>query len=146
MDHLHDAFRVHLFVSEDEVGEVEGAFIEIGIRGRKLPAHGSAPLAEVLFAGSASLTAIGHLIVALRRYFKRGIIVDALSRDGITIKSDRSIPRGMVIVRSQDGTIEVRDAEGIGQALIGAVTNAASRGGESRTESIMPSQSGEPST
>lgn len=145
MDQLHDVFRIHLFVGEEEVGETEGAFIELGIRGRKLPAHGSAPLAETLFAGSASLTAVGHLVVALRRHFKRGIIVDALSGDGITIKSDRSIPRGMVIIRSQDGTVEVRDAEGIGQALMGAVANAASQDGRSRTESIAPPQSGDAS-
>ncbi|MEU8545379.1 hypothetical protein AB0C52_36195 [Streptomyces sp. NPDC048717] len=137
----HDVVRVHLFVSEEEVGEVEGAFTEIGVRGRKLSAHGSAPLAEVLFAGSASLTAVGHLIVALRRHFKRGVVVDALSRDGVTIKSDRSIPRGMVIIRSQDGTVEVRDAEGIGQALIGAMANAASQGERSCTESIAPPES-----
>ncbi|MFC9627667.1 hypothetical protein ACFTXM_49710 [Streptomyces sp. NPDC056930] len=145
MDQLHDVFRVHLFVSEEEIGEIEEAFTETGIRGRKIPAHGSAPLAEVLFAGSASLTAVGHLIITLRRNFKQGVVVDALSRDGITIKSDRSMPRGMVVIRSQDGTIEVRDTEGIGQALIGAVTNAASQDGGSRTGSIAPSQSGEAS-
>ncbi|MFD3523126.1 hypothetical protein [Streptomyces sp. NPDC058653] len=116
-----EAVRLHVFSGSAAAAEVESALADAGIQGRRLAAHGSVPLAEVLFAASASVTALAHLITVLRRHFKRGVMVDALGADGVVVKADGSLPRGLVIVRHAGGEIEVRDAEGIGQALLGAI-------------------------
>ncbi|MBT1184808.1 hypothetical protein HET69_12370 [Streptomyces sp. CJ_13] len=108
----------------EDTAEVEAALEESQVRGRRMPAHGSVPLAEVLFAASASLTALAHLVGMLRRQFKRGVMVDAMGNAGVTIKADGSVPRGMVVIRNQNGEVHVRDAEGITQALLGAVTGS----------------------
>lgn len=127
MAHVQEVVRVHLFTSTEEADQAEVMLAESGMRGRRLPAHGSVPLAEVLFAASASLTALTHLISVLRRQLKRGVLVDALGADGVVVKADGSLPRGMVVIRNPNGEVEVRDAEGIGQALLGAVGTVSGR-------------------
>ncbi|TXL84729.1 hypothetical protein [Streptomyces sp. IB2014 016-6] len=136
----------------EDTAAVEAAVEESGVRGRRMPAHGSVPLAEVLFAASASVTALAHLVTVLRRQFKKGVMVDAMGAAGVTIKADGSVPRGMVVIRHQDGEVRVRDAEGITQALLGAVTGSSPGdsppveppppGGEPRAGSAAPPTSG----
>ncbi|MFD3523448.1 hypothetical protein [Streptomyces sp. NPDC058653] len=128
MENTGAAFRIHLFAALDDTAEIEAALEESGVRGRRLAAHGSVPLAEVLFAASASVTALTHLVSVLRRQFKKGVMVDAMGASGVTIKADGSVPRGMVVIRHQDGEVRVRDAEGITQALLGAVTGFSADG------------------
>ncbi|MGW6844470.1 hypothetical protein [Streptomyces sp. NPDC054958] len=125
----------HLFTDPalDETGQAERLLADAEVTHRTLRAHGSVPLGDVLIAGSATLTALTHLIVSLRRQFKRGILVDALGSDGLVVKADGSVPRGLVIVRTPDGQIEVREAEGIGQAIAGAI------GGRAQDQQSSPS-------
>ncbi|MER6241528.1 hypothetical protein ABT185_36815 [Streptomyces clavifer] len=120
------------------MAEVESAFTETGVRGSRLMAHGSVPLAEVLFAASASVTALAHLITVLRRQFKRGVTVDATEPGAVIVKADGSVPRGMVVIRQQSGDVEVRDAEGVAQAFLGAVAGTVSGSGEQRAQPTEP--------
>ncbi|WP_432106208.1 hypothetical protein [Streptomyces sp. bgisy091] len=128
----------HLFTDPalDETRQAEHFLLDAGVTHRTVRAHGSVPLGDVLIAGSATLTALTHLIVSLRRQFKRGIFVDALGSDGLVVKADGSLPRGLVIIRTPDGQIEVREAEGIGQAIAGVI------GGRAQDQQASPSSPG----
>ncbi|MFJ8764679.1 hypothetical protein [Streptomyces clavifer] len=113
----------HLFTDPalDETEQAERVLVGAAVTHTKFRAHGSVPLGDVLIAGSATLTALTHLIVSLRRQFKRGILIDALGADGLVVKADGSLPRGLVIIRTPDGQVDVREAEGVGQAIAGAI-------------------------
>lgn len=129
-----DVIRFHLFTHEEleETAQAEAVLADAGVTGRSVRAHGSIPLGDVLIAGSATLTALTHFLVSLRRQFKRGILVDALGQDGLVIRSDGTLPRGLVVVRHPDGQIDVRDGEGLGQALAGALGSRTPNGGTGR--------------
>lgn len=123
MVHQEAVTPFHLFTDpgDGETATAEAVLAEVSATSRTVRAHGSVPLGDVLIAGAASLTALTHLVVSLRRHFKRGIMIDALGSDGLVIKADGSLPRGLVVVRHPDGRLDVRDAEGVAQALAGTL-------------------------
>lgn len=89
-----DETPFHLFtdLALGETEQAERALVDAEVTHRKFRAHGSVPLGDILIAGSATLTALTHLVVSLRRQFKRGILIDALGADGLVVKADGSLP------------------------------------------------------
>ncbi|MFJ1550943.1 hypothetical protein [Streptomyces sp. NPDC088246] len=114
----------HLFTNSTlgETVVAEEALGEAGVAGRQVHAQGNVPLGDIVISGAASLTALTHAIVTLRRQFKRGIMIDALGSEGLVIKSDGTLPRGLLVIRNADGQVEVRDAEGLSETLAGALS------------------------
>ncbi|MFD8420041.1 hypothetical protein [Streptomyces sp. NPDC059466] len=133
--------RFHILASTDaqEQGIVTTELQIAGVGQIEIiDAHGSAPLDEILIVGSSSLTALTFAIERFRRMFKRGVFIDARSSRSLSIRSDKSIPRGMVVIRHRSGEIEVRDAEGLQQNLLAIL---AKRGGD-QASGANPSGSG----
>lgn len=111
-------FSVLASLEQGEVDSVRSALSEISADFKVVDAKGSVPLDEILIVGTSAVSALTLAIGSLRRMFQRGIVIDALGDGEITIRSDGSVPRGVMVIRSKDGRLEVRDAEGAAQTML----------------------------
>ncbi|WP_371619074.1 hypothetical protein [Streptomyces sp. NBC_00454] len=114
-------FSVLASLEQGEVDSVRSALSEIPADFKVVDAKGSVPLDEILIVGTSTVSALTVAIGSLRRMFQRGIVIDALGDGEIIIRSDGSVPRGVMVIRSEDGQLEVRNAEGATQSLLAAL-------------------------
>lgn len=117
---MEDVARFSFLASleQGEVDSVKSVLSEISADFKVVDAKGSVPLDEILIVGTSAVSALTLAIGSLRRMFQRGIVIDALGDGEIIIRSDGSVPRGVMVIRSKDGRLEVRDAEGAAQTML----------------------------
>ncbi|WP_385625412.1 hypothetical protein PXH67_42825 (plasmid) [Streptomyces sp. P8-A8] len=82
-----------------------------GITARRVDALGSAALSDILLTAMVASTSIPALITTLVRNFRRGVLIDV--RDGeVSIRRDKSLPLGTIVVCDKEGNIVYKDAGG----------------------------------
>jgi hypothetical protein len=124
-----DSLTFHLLVGDDDAPhEVEATLADDGCAVERIDSRGLAPVAESVLVASVAASSLAHVLNTLRRMFRRGVLIDA--RDGeCLIKADPALPRGMVVVRGEDGTLEIRDGEAFPAAALDLMAKSARKPG-----------------
>jgi hypothetical protein len=120
----------HLLVSDDAIPsrELEAALTNDGCSVERIDARGLTPIEEYVVVASVAASSFFHIINTLRRMFRRGLLIDARSGECL-VKADPALPRGMVIVRGEDGSLQIRDGEPFPSTALDLVAKSARRSG-----------------
>jgi len=89
-----------------------------GVSSEPLRQSGLNPVAESVIAISVAAHAGVFLLQSLRTTFRRGIVVDGQAEADTLVRVDASVPRGVVIIRSKDGDITIREHETLSSSLL----------------------------
>ncbi|MET7289411.1 hypothetical protein [Streptomyces sp. NPDC005573] len=102
---------VHILAEKSSVEELLAALAEEGIQARPVEALGSSELAEILLSAGVLAAALPRLIASVSRHCRRGLVIDLYDGD-VSVKKERSLPRGVIVVRDHEGKVLVKDVDG----------------------------------
>lgn len=78
---------------------------------------GLSPVSEMILTGTLTVSGLANLVVALYRSFRSGVLIQ--ERDGqVIITAEEVLPRGVTVIRTRGGDIEVRDSSKLFNTLV----------------------------
>ncbi|MFD3469732.1 hypothetical protein ACFWWM_25820 [Streptomyces sp. NPDC058682] len=113
-----------------EKDAAEAVLRAFGVTYVHLRPESSSPGAEGVLTGAAEESGLLQVLLALLHDLRHGLFVCRNGPEELVIRSTDTVGQGRIVLRTGDGDIEVRDAEGLGGALramlwVGPVRRAA---------------------